>query len=506
MAKKILQINSADNVAVVLQSIVPGEEINFNGKLLKINENIPAGHKLALKNIASGDRVIKYGSTIGEAIADIPAGSWVHTHNLRTALKEKEEYKYDPFFVENKIDIEKKIDKIPDFRGYRRSDGQVGIRNEIWIIPTVGCINKVVERLAMVAEERYSSLISVGIIDGIYAFTHPYGCSQLGDDLENTQKILAALIKHPNAAGILVLGLGCENNILEDFQGFIGEYDQKRVKFLKLQDIGDEIEYGLNEIALLVEYAKSFQQESVPVSELKIGLKCGGSDAFSGITANPLLGEISNKLVSLGGTTVLTEVPEMFGAERILMNRARDQQIFGDIVRLINNFKDYYVSNKQPVYENPSPGNKDGGITTLEEKSLGCTQKGGAAPVSGVKFYGEQVQGKGLYLLESPGNDLVSTTALTAAGVHLILFTTGRGTPFGAPVPTIKVSTNTALYKKKKNWIDFDAGQLLEGKTMKELSEEFFAYIIDVASKNILTKNEQNNYREIAIFKKGVTL
>lgn len=511
MVKRILQINRADNVGVVLQSITPDDEIEFSGKKLRIKENIPTGHKLALVDIPRGDRVIKYGSSIGEAITDIPAGSWVHTHNLKTGLKEREEYNYQPVFreeiiKEEIIGLEKMPDKIPEFCGYPRKDGQVGIRNEIWIIPTVGCINKVAERLAILAEEKYLALLNEGLLDGIHAFTHPYGCSQLGDDLENTQKILAGLVKHPNAAGVLVLGLGCENNVLEDFQAFIGDHDQERVRFLRLQDVGDEIERGLKELAALVDYAKGFRQETLPVSELKLGLKCGGSDAFSGITANPLLGEISNKLVSLGGTVVLTEVPEMFGAEQILMNRARDQGVFTDIVSLINGFKDYYVSNKQPVYENPSPGNKEGGITTLEEKSLGCTQKGGHVPVNGVKFYGDQVQGKGLYLLESPGNDLVSTTALTAAGVHLILFTTGRGTPFSGPVPTVKVSTNTALSEQKKNWIDFNAGKLLEGKGMGELSAEFFAYIIEVASKNILTKNEQNNYREIAIFKKGVTL
>ncbi|MFP4016060.1 MAG: UxaA family hydrolase, partial [Halanaerobiales bacterium] len=458
--------------------------------------------------------------TIGRATRDINIGEWIHSHNLETALSGKLNYTYNPSFVgeklqksnfdekqNTKINIEdNNRGEIPQIKGYRRNDGQAGIRNEIWLIPTVGCINKPVEKMAILAEERFKDEINQGSIDGIHAFNHPYGCSQLGGDLLNTQKILAGLVKHPNAAAVMVVGLGCENNTLDEFQKIIGDYDENRVKFLMLQDIENGIETGLEQINKLVDFAAGFSQENIPVSELKIGLKCGGSDGFSGITANPLLGRISNKLEKLGGTTILTEVPEMFGAETILMNRARDRETFEDIVHLINDFKQYFISNDQPVYENPSPGNKDGGITTLEEKSLGCTQKGGTSIVRGVNSYGEQIRGKGLQLLESPGNDLVSTTALTAAGAHLILFTTGRGTPFGAPVPTVKISTNNKLYEKKKNWIDYNAGRLLEGESMEKLTEDLFDYIINLASKNILTWNEKNDYREIAIFKTGVTL
>lgn len=507
MRNNVLKIDRADNVAVLLEDLDMGSMIKVDNKIIKLNEDILLGHKVALVDISKGEEIIKYGFPIGEAFADISRGDWIHSHNMKTSLEGKEEYSYNPDFkVEESKDISIEKKDIPEFMGYRREDGQVGIRNEIWLIPTVGCINKVVERMARVAEEKFNKPIATGKIDGIHAFTHPYGCSQLGEDLLNTQKILAALVKHSNAAGVLVVGLGCENNILEDFQGVIGEYNNDRVKFLKLQDVEDDLECALSRVANLVEYAGQFKREKIPLSELKIGLKCGGSDAFSGITANPLLGKISNRFEEIGGTTILTEVPEMFGAEKILMNRAENKDVFNEIVSLINNFKDYFIANKQPVYENPSPGNKDGGITTLEEKSLGCTQKGGASIVRGVNLYGEQVIGKGLQLVESPGNDLVSTTALTAAGAHLILFTTGRGTPFGAPVPTVKISTNTVLYNKKTNWIDFDAGRLLIDMNMEELTERVFTYIIELASEKRKTMNELNDYREIAIFKTGVTL
>lgn len=505
MGNSILKIDNSDNVAVLLENSSAGTQVEINGKILEVKEDIPLGHKIALEDIPMGRKIMKYGFPIGKAVVNIAEGDWVHSHNMKTALEDKLEYKYNPGFDNGEVMFESEKN-IPEFRGYRRNDGQVGIRNEIWLVPTVGCINKPVEKMALLAQQQFSKEITAGKIDGIHAFPHPYGCSQLGGDLLNTQKILAGLVKHPNAAGVLVIGLGCENNILEDFKEIIGDYNQKRVRFLKLQEVNDDIGSALIEINNLVDYAAEFQQEVIPVSELKIGLKCGGSDGFSGITANPLLGKISNKLEELGGTTILTEVPEMFGAESILMNRAQNKETFNKVVKLINDFKDYFISNEQPVFENPSPGNKDGGITTLEEKSLGCTQKGGTSIVRGVNFYGDQVKVKGLQLLEGPGNDLVSTTALTAAGAHLILFTTGRGTPFGAPVPTVKISTNTALYKKKTNWIDFNAGRLLEDISMEQLTEELFNYVVDLASNNIKTKNEENDYREIAIFKTGVIL
>ncbi len=497
----ILHIHPSDNVAVALDTLRPGEtaEASVNGEPVRVTalEEIPKGHKIALKSLETGENVIKYGFPIGHAEAAIPAGSWIHSHNLKTNLSGMLEYKYEPdltpypFFSEGKE---------ATFQGYVRSDGQVGIRNEIWIINTVGCVNEIASELAREANIRFK-----GRVDGFYTFTHPFGCSQLGDDQANTQAILADLVRHPNAGGVLVLSLGCENNNLDVFRKVLGPVDECRVKFLVAQDSEDELADGLRILDELSQYVSTFQRESVPASKLKIGLKCGGSDGFSGITANPLLGRASDLLGAAGGSTVLTEVPEMFGAETILMNHCENEAVFEKTVGLINNFKEYYIRHDQVVYENPSPGNKKGGITTLEEKSLGCTQKGGRGNVRDVLTYGERLTTPGLNLLQGPGNDIVACTALTAAGVHMILFTTGRGTPLGAPVPTVKVSSNTALAEKKHAWIDFNAGALLEGTSLDDLGKEFFRYLLDVASGKP-TRNEENGYRAISIFKDGVVL
>lgn len=442
-----------------------------------VKVNIENGHKYAVRDIKKGESIVKYGFPIGVAKEDIKAEEHIHTHNLKTALSGEKEYTYTPSIQE--YTKEKPI----TISAYQRKNGDVGIRNDIWIVPTVGCVNGIANSLAMTT--------------GAFAFTHPYGCSQLGDDLLVTQKILCNLIKHPNAGGVLVLGLGCENNNITELEKLLGNYDEERVKFLNCQDAENEIAEGTKIIKALQQQAQKDKRVNVPISKLKIGLKCGGSDGLSGITANPLVGRITDKITAMGGTAVLTEVPEMFGAEQILMNRCVDQSVFNDTVKLINNYKKYFISHNQPVSENPSPGNKEGGITTLEEKSLGCVQKGGKAPVTDVLDYGDIAETAGLNLLNGPGNDMVAVTNLTAAGCHMILFTTGRGTPLGAPVPTIKISTNTKLADKKAGWIDFDAQS---GKY-----DELFTLIMDTANGKE-TKNEINGYREIAVFKDGVTL
>ena len=452
-------------------------------KLDNVEVDLNDGHKYALCDIAAGENIIKYGNPIGHAICDIKKGEHVHTHNTKTNLSGKLEYRYEPF-----EDSAKKEKGTRTFMGYVRKNGEVGIRNEIFIVVTVGCVNKVAERLAA--------------LTGAVAFTHPFGCSQLGDDQLITQKVLSGIVNHPNAAGVLVLGLGCENNNIDVFKSVLGEYDTERVRFLNCQDYDDEIAEGVKIIEELKERAKDCVRTPVPVSALRIGLKCGGSDGYSGITANPLVGRVSDKLVSLGGSTVLTEVPEMFGAEHLLMARAENRKVFKKTVDLINNFKEYYERHNQVIYENPSPGNKKGGITTLEEKSLGCVQKAGSSAVVDVLDYGDRVKKSGLNLLNGPGNDIVAITNLFAAGVHIILFTTGRGTPVGSGVPTVKIATNHALAERKREWIDFDAGHVLEGH---DLTDELFDYIIEVAEGKE-TKNEIHGYREISIFKDGVTL
>ena len=442
-----------------------------------VRVNLENGHKYAVRDIAKGEKIIKYGFPIGIATEDIPNGGHIHSHNMKTALSGAQEYTYTPdfkFLEEEKPQI---------IKAYIRKNGDIGIRNDIWIIPTVGCVNKTAEKIAS--------------LTGAFAFTHPYGCSQLGGDHERTRKILCSLIKHPNAGGVLVLGLGCENNNITELKKVLGEYDEERIRFLNAQDYEDEITEGVKIIDELKRIAAKDKRTEVPVSKLKIGLKCGGSDGLSGITANPLCGRITDRLVSMGGTAVLTEVPEMFGAEQILMNRCVNEDVFNRTVKLINDYKEYFISNGQPVSENPSPGNKEGGITTLEEKSLGCVQKGGTAPVTAVLDYGDTAREKGLNLLNGPGNDMVAVTNLTAAGCHLILFTTGRGTPLGAPIPTIKIATNSDLKEKKTHWIDFDA--------QKGNEEELLNLILEIANGKE-TKNEENGYREIAIFKDGVTL
>lgn len=443
---------------------------------------VATGHKTALCDMKEGENVIKYGFPIGHATRDIRAGERVHTDNLKTNLKDKLTYEYHP-----------KVFPLPDVPEYTvdayvRENGEIGIRNDIWIVNTVGCVNKIAEKLSA--------------LTGAFTFPHPYGCSQLGDDHGVTQQILKGLVEHPNAGGVLVLGLGCENNNIATFKEVLGDVDVRRVKFLNAQDSCDEIAEGVRLIEELKTYAAAFTRQPVPISMLKVGLKCGGSDGFSGITANPLIGRFSDMLIAAGGSTVLTEVPEMFGAETILMDRCVDETVFEKTVHLINDFKDYFIRHDQEIYENPSPGNKAGGITTLEEKSLGCTQKGGRAPVVDVLTYGDRVTKNGLNLLTGPGNDMVAVTNLAAAGCHMVLFSTGRGTPLGSPVPTVKIATNDTLARTKKNWIDFNAGPMLGGA---ELAEDFMQYIIRVANGEE-TSNERNGYREIAIFKDGVTL
>ena len=461
-----------------------------------IKEAIATGHKFALQDIAQNTNVLKYGYPIGHATAPITAGSWVHTHNLATNLDKQLAYTYQPQQLENKT-----LDMV-SFMGYPRANGQVGVRNELWIIPTVGCVNQSARLIAEQINQEYAHLAN---FDGAVPLIHPYGCSQLGEDHLRTRKILANLAKHPNAGGVLVLGLGCENNTIAEFKQELQADQPENLSFLVAQEVEDEISSGLELARQLVAKMLGQQRTACPISKLTIGLKCGGSDAFSGITANPLVGAVSDQHIARGGATILTEVPEMFGAEQLLMARAKDEVIFAKTVDLINNFKAYYEQHQQPIYENPSPGNKAGGISTLEEKSLGCVQKGGRSAVVDVLDYVERVRTTGLSLLNGPGNDIVACTVLASAGCQIILFTTGRGTPLGTVVPTLKIATNSNIFQKKQNWLDFNAGKLLETASMESLSQELYQDILAVASGK-QCKAEKMGYREISIFKTGVTL
>lgn len=494
--REYIKINENDNVIVALQEIKKGSVVEG----VAATADIPAGHKMAIRTIPEGADVIKYGYRIGIAKENINSGDWVHTHNIKTALKDLLEYRYEP--------VDTSLEKTEDatFMGFSRPDGTVGVRNEIWVIPTVGCVNNVATAIAKAANARLQSLgDEAANVEEVIAFPHPYGCSQMGDDQENTRKILADLIRHPNAGGVLVLGLGCENSNIEVLKPYIGETDSCRVKYLVCQDVEDEMEEAEKLMEELIHYASQFHREPISASKLIIGMKCGGSDGFSGITANPLVGRFSDLLVSKGGTTVLTEVPEMFGAETILMNRCENEGLFDDTVKLINDFKQYFMDNHQTIYENPSPGNKKGGISTLEDKSLGCTQKSGKSAVKGVLSYGERVSTPGLHLLSAPGNDLVASTALAASGAHIVLFTTGRGTPFASPVPTVKISSNSNLAGRKNNWIDFNAGVVVEDRSLDEVAQELFSYVMEVASGKQVA-SERAGFHDMAIFKQGVTL
>lgn len=492
-----IKINPADNVVVCLRPFQKGEVINVDGQSIELLQDVPAGHKVLLTDVQTGGDIIKYGYPIGHVESYVPKGTWINEQNLKTNLAGTLNYEYQPVNEELQIACDNRT-----FQGYVRANGEVGIRNELWIVPTVGCVNGIANKLV----EKFKAETGCEGIDAIHCWNHNFGCSQLSEDHENTRKILRDIALHPNAGGVLVLSLGCENNQPDAFMEMLGNVDTNRVKLLVTQRVeGDEIEEGMKLLHEIYSVARNDVRTAVPLSKLRVGLKCGGSDGFSGITANPLVGAFSDYLVAQGGTTILTEVPEMFGAETILMNRCKTEDLFHATVKMINDFKEYFLSHGEPVGENPSPGNKAGGISTLEDKALGCTQKCGRAPVSGVLAYGDRLENTGLNLLSAPGNDLVASTALAAAGCQLVLFTTGRGTPFGTFTPTMKISTNTPLFQKKPNWIDFNAGELVEGKDMQTVLSAFIDTIIAIANGQ-QTRNEANGYQEISIFKNGVTL
>lgn len=498
MKNNFIQIHPKDNVAVALQDCPKGSTECIGGQNCLLLDDIPFGHKVAMLNLSAGTNVIKYGEPIGHATQPIQAGAWVHTHNLETNLDGLLEYRYHPAPVHQTA-----ANGCRDtFEGYQRADGRVATRNEIWIIPTVSCVNTTVNQIAQRANAQYGSGC-----DGIFAFPHNAGCSQLGDDFETTQRILASIIQHPNAGGVLLVSLGCENNDFQNFLPLLGDYDHTRIKTMVTQDVeGDEVAEGVQLVEQIAAAISQDKRTTVPISKLKIGYKCGGSDAFSGITANPLCGRIAERLVAFGGSGILTEVPEMFGAEALLMNRSNNGKTFDKVVELINSFKQYYMDYDQPIYENPSPGNKRGGITTLEEKSLGCIQKGGQAVVTDTLAYGQPCVKPGINLMIGPGNDSVSITNLLAAGAQVLLFTTGRGNPLATAIPTIKVASNHRLNERKNSWIDFNAGTILDGKPFADVADELWEMVLEVASGTQQTKNEINNYREIMIFKNGVLL
>lgn len=498
MKQAYMRVHPSDSVLVALQPLPSDMEIALDDKTFNLQEAIPAGHKFALQDIEAGKDIVKYGSAIGIATNKITRGSWVHTHTMKTRLSGIISYSYNPtpYTMSEPRNIRK------TFLGYPRTTGSVGTRNEVWIIPTVSCVNHTTEVIAEAARRRFEDRC-----DGIYALPHNTGCSQLGEDARMSQHILKGIVQHPNAGGVLLVSLGCENNDLKHFMPLLDSIDEKRVRTMVTQEIqGDEIAHGLELIDEILQEMQHDARVETPVSKLALGLKCGGSDAFSGLTANPLVGSIADRLVACGGSGILTEVPEMFGAEHLLMNRADTEETFDKIVALINAFKQYYLDSNLPIYENPSPGNREGGITTLEEKSLGNIQKSGFSPIIDTLTYGESVKKPGINLLEGPGNDNVSITNMLASGAQMLLFTTGRGNPLSSMIPTIKIASNSRLAETKPNWIDFNAGSILEESSLSTTRDELWNHMLDIASGIEKTRSEIENYRAIMIFKKGVLL
>lgn len=487
-----LVVDPRDDVAVALRGVAAGDVV---AEGVTAMADIPAGHKIALRSIAAGEDVRKYGWPIGHATQAIAPGAHVHSHNLATSLSGEETYAYAPAASEPLP-----VGSAATFQGYRRSDGRVGTRNEIWVFCTVGCVARTAQKIAAEADRRFK-----GRIDGVHALTHPFGCSQLGGDLDATRTMIAALAGHPNAGGVLILGLGCESNQLQALLDAAPHLDRTRLRAFTAQAAGDEIEEGLAAVGELVAIAEHDRREPCSVADLVVGVKCGGSDGFSGLTANPVVGRIADKVSAAHGAAIVTEIPEIFGAERLLMARATTQAVFDQIAAVVNDFKRDFLSHGEPVSENPSPGNIEGGITTLEEKSLGAVQKAGRGPVTEVVRYGGRAHEAGVILLEAPGNDAVSSTALTAAGATVILFTTGRGTPLGFPAPTLKIATNSGLAQRKPRWIDFDAGRIVAGESLDAAADRLMDLVLATASGQV-TRAEENGEREIALWKRGVTL
>ncbi len=501
MKPELFFLDEKDNVGITFADLTAGSSVTAGQAEVTVVSDIPKGHKVAVREIKEGEAVLKYGAVIGYALSDIKTGEHVHVHNIKTGLSGQTEYKYEP---EIDASEETPLTSVP--RLYKRKNGKAGIRNELWILPTVGCVNGTAQQILQQFLMKKGKDGLAGV-DGVYCFTHPYGCSQLGEDHVRTRRVLQNMALHPNAGGVLILGLGCENNQIKAFQETMPEApDPARIRYLESQSVEDEIEAGIACLEELLEEASKDERTPGSWSDLVIGLECGGSDAFSGITANPLIGAVSDRVIRSGGTTVLTEVPEMFGAENVLMKQCADESIFEMTKEMIESYKRYYLSHNQPVYENPSPGNKAGGITTLEDKSLGCIRKSGKSEIVDVVKMDGMIQKTGLNLLYAPGNDIVATTALGTAGCQLVLFSTGRGTPLGGFIPTLKIASNTALAEHKKKWIDFNAGIIADGTSgMAEAAGLLLEKILRVVNGEE-TAAEKSGIREIAIFKDGVTL
>lgn len=496
-----IKLYPQDTVALATSELKKGQTVTVDGETITLLDDIPNAHKIALKDFETGEAVRKYDNIIGYASKPIKKGEWIHSHNEVTGLGKSKEYTYDF----NPISIfPGESDKT--FMGYDRADGGAGIRNHLAIISTVFCANGPLRKLARMAEAKYPATEN---FDGIIAFDQEFGCSQTGKDLVTTCKIIAGIAKNANFGGVLLVSNGCEMAIPSVLEQYMGDYDKKRIRTLTLQEVEDEFTAGMELIDEIMEEMKDDKRTPININRLHIAMNCGGSDGYSGITANTLLGTLCDTLVKEGAIMNMTEVPEMMGAEHILMNRAADKSIFDDIVKMMYDYDAYFARYGEKAADNPTQGNKAGGLTTLEEKSLGCIQKGGHCAVMEVLEYGERATKNGFVLVSGPGNDLAGVSGQIAAGAVLTIFTTGRGTPCGFAGPTFRLASNTALATRKSNWIDYDAGRLLTAKTPEEveaLNKELYDAIMATVNGQYRTRTEENGYYILGALKDGVTL
>ena len=472
-------LNPRDSVVVALRGFQAGDTLALGEEAIQLLDSVPPGHKVAIRPVAAGEPIFKFGWSIGVATKPIRVGQHVHTQNVK---------------CDHHIDLEAISTDVPaelprleghTFEGFRRADGRVGTRNYLAVISNVNCSASVARMIASRFDQQ--TLAAFPNVDGVISFRHEGGCAMAfnGSRHRMLSRVLGGMARHPNIGGFLLVGLGCEQGTLDHLvqsQGLQGE----AVPVLSIQSAGGTsktVERGVEIAAGLLKQVNGFQRETVPASHLVLGTECGGSDGYSGITANPALGAAADRLVACGGTAILSETSEIFGAEHLLTRRARSRAVAEKLLERIEWWKWYCSNYGEELDNNPSVGNKAGGLTTITEKSLGAVSKGGTTPLEAVYEYAEPVQQQGFVVMDTPGFDPASVTGMVAGGANLIAFTTGRGSCFGSkPTPTFKIASNTRLFQQLPEDMDFNAGQVVEGRSVDEVGQELFSRLLDTAS------------------------
>ncbi len=476
-----IRLNGRDNVIVLTKAFAAGTAPVGSG--VPLSRLVPSGHKIAVTDIALGEPVLKFGQIIGYASQPIAKGEQVHTHNCAMGAHDQNYRIGDDFQA---IDYVAEASR-RTFDGYRRSDGRAGTRNFIALCATVNCSATVVRHIAD-HFNRSGALDDYPNVDGVIALAHGTGCGMAssGEGYEALQRVLWGHATHPNVGAAIFIGLGCEVMQIGRMKAMFGSSGEERFHGLTIQETGGTrktIAAGIEAIKKLLPAVNDIKRVPIPVSELVVGLQCGGSDGFSGITANPALGAATDILVKQGGTALLSETPEIYGAEQLLVRRAASQEVGEKLIARIRWWENYTAVNGGSMDNNPSPGNKAGGLTTILEKSLGAAAKGGTLALSGVLLYAEQVKERGFVFMDSPGYDPVSATGQIASGAQLVVFTTGRGSAFGSkPAPTIKLATNSAMYKMLDEDMDINCGDIIDGVSIEAKGEEIFEKMIEIAS------------------------